>query len=199
MYQSLGVDALGVDTTIGSGFQMSQVALTYRDYAALPDDGRRYQILDGELFVTPAPGTRHQIISMRLSAQLHAHVTAHRLGMILAAPVDVILADTSIVQPDIVFVATDRQHLVSARGIEGAPTLAVEILSPTTSDVDRRRKRDLYARHGVTCYWIVDGDARAIEMYRLAGDTYELLSRVAGDTLVAAEPFPGLALIDLWP
>jgi len=86
---------------------MSRVALTYRDYAALPDDGRRYQVLDGELFVTAAPGTRHQIILMRLSAQLHAHVMTNGLGLVLPAPADVILADTSIVQPDILFVASD--------------------------------------------------------------------------------------------
>src|SRR5438477_5609635 len=178
---------------------MSRVALTYRDYAALPDDGRRYQILDGELFVTPAPGTRHQIILMRLSAQLHAHVTAHRLGLVLPAPADVILADTSIVQPDILFVATDRQAIVSARGIEGAPTLGVEILSPTTAEVDRRRKRDLYARYGVPYYWIVDADARAIEMYRLITGAYELLARPTGATMTAAEPFAGLTLTDIWP
>ena len=178
---------------------MSKVALTYRDYAALPDDGRRYQILDGELFVTPVPGTRHQITSMRLSTQLHAHVTAHGLGLVLAAPADVILADTSIVQPDILFVATDRQAVVSARGIEGAPTLGVEILSPTTADVDRRRKRDLYARYGVPYYWIVDADARVIEMYRLTAGAYELLARPTGAMMIAADPFPGLALTDIWP
>jgi Uma2 family endonuclease len=178
---------------------MSKVALTYRDYAALPDDGRRYQILDGELFVTPAPGTRHQITSMRLSTQLHAHVTAHGLGLVLAAPADVILADTSIVQPDILFVATDRQAVVSARGIEGAPTLGVEILSPTTADVDRRRKRDLYARYGVPYYWIVDVDACVIEMYRLTTGAYELLARPTGAMMIAADPFPGLALADIWP
>ena len=178
---------------------MSKVALTYRDYAALPDDGRRYQILDGELFGTPAPNTRHQIISMRLAAQLHTHVRTHRLGLVLAAPADVILADTSIVQPDILFVATDRQAVISARGIEGAPTLGVEILSPTTADVDRRQKRELYARYGVPFYWIVDGDADAIEMYRLAGGAYELMARPTGSRMIADEPFPGLALTDIWP
>src|SRR5712691_8587322 len=153
---------------------MSRVALTYRDYTALPDDGRRYQILEGELFVTPAPGTRHQIILTRLVTQLNAHVIAHRLGLVLAAPVDVILANTSVVQPDIVFTATDRQQLVSARGIEGAPTLAVEILSPTTAAVDRGAKRLLYARYGVTYYWIADDGPHAIEMWRLSGNAYEL-------------------------
>ena len=136
---------------------------------------------------------------MRLATQLHMHVEAHRLGLVLAAPADVILADTSIVQPDILFVANDRQAIVSARGIEGAPTLGVEILSPMTADVDRRRKRELYARYDVPFYWIADGDAEALEMYRLAGDTYELLARPTGPRMVSAEPFPGLVLTDIWP
>ena len=178
---------------------MSQVALTYRDYVALPDDGRRYQILEGELFVTAAPATRHQIILMRLSAQLHAHVTAHRLGLVLPAPTDVILADTSIVQPDIVFVANDRQAVVSARGLEGAPTLGVEILSPSTTLVDRGRKRELYARYGMPFYWIADDEPRAIEMWRLLGGAYELMARPTGATMTAADPFPGLTLTDIWP
>jgi Uma2 family endonuclease len=178
---------------------MSKVALTYRDYEALPDDGRRYQILDGELFVTASPNTRHQIILMRLSAQLHAHVTANRLGLVLPAPADVILADTSIVQPDILFVANDRQATVSPRGIEGPPTLGVEILSPSTTLVDRGRKRELYARYGMPFYWIADDDAQAIEMWRLTGGSYELLARPTGARMLAADPFPALALADIWP
>jgi Uma2 family endonuclease len=139
------------------------------------------------------------MISIRLSALLHAHVTAHGLGLVLAAPVDVILADTSIVQPDIVFVGDDRQHLVSARGIEGAPTLGVEILSPTTTMVDRGRKRELYARYGMPFYWIADDEARALEMWRLRGGAYELIASPTGPIMLAAEPFPHLALTDIWP
>ena len=178
---------------------MKSGAVTYEDYAALPDDGRRYQVLDGELCVTPPPGTRHQEIIGHLYVAMHVHVRTHGLGRVFVAPVDVILSNTSIVQPDVVFVATDRLGLVSARGIEGAPTLAVEILSASTATLDRRRKRDLYARHGVPYYWIVDGEARTIEAYRLAGDAYELLARAAGDAVAASEPFQGLALTDLWP
>lgn len=102
-------------------------------------------------------------------------------------------------RPDVVFVANDRIERISARGIEGAPTLVVEVLSPTTAGMDRRRKRDLYARQSISYYWIVDGDARALEMYRLAGGAWELLSRATGDPMIAAEPFPGLTLSDLWP
>jgi Uma2 family endonuclease len=113
--------------------------------------------------------------------------------------VDVILSDTTIVQPDLVFVATDRLDRVSARGIEGAPTLVVEILSPSTAEVDRHAKRDLYARYRVPYYWIADGEACAIEMYRLAGSAYALLARASGDEIIAAEPFAGLALTAIWP
>ncbi len=182
---------------------MRQSGLTYQDYAALPDDGRRYQVLDGELCVTPAPGSRHQEVCGNLFAAIHAYVKARGLGKVFPAPFDVILTEapggTSIVQPDIVFVATDRLDQVSARGMEGAPTLVAEVLSPTTVTFDRRRKRDLCARHGVAYYWIVDGEARAVEMYELAGHAYELLARATGDAPAAAEPFPGLALTDLWP
>lgn len=150
--------------------------------------------------MTPAPGTRHQEIVANFGALLHAHARAHGLGKVYFAPVDVILSDapddTSIVQPDIVFVANDRLEHISARGIEGAPTLVVEVLSPT---VDRQRKRELYARHGVTYYWIADGEVRAAEMHRLAGGAYDLLARPVGGAMVAAEPFPGLALTGIWP
>jgi Uma2 family endonuclease len=107
--------------------------------------------------------------------------------------------DTSIVQPHVVYVATADLGRVSARAIEGAPTLAIEILSPSTAELDRGRKRRLYARHGVPYYWIVDGDARTVEMYRLEGDAHVLLARGTGDAIVAAAPFPGLALTGIWP
>jgi Uma2 family endonuclease len=182
---------------------MSRVVLTYQDYAALPDDGRRYQVLDGELCVTPSPGTRHQEIVTGLGTLLHAHVRSGGLGKVFVAPLDVILSDApaeaSIVQPDIVFVATDRLGRLSARGVEGAPTLVVEVLSPSGTHLDRRRKRDLYARHGVPYYWIVDGEARAIEMYGLVDSAHDLLARTAGDAMVAVEPFPDLVLAGVWP
>jgi hypothetical protein len=108
---------------------MSKTALTYRDYEALPDDGRRYEIHDGELSVTPAPSLDHQIISSRLYLHLAKWFEAHPGGLLLYAPLDVILSDkpdeTSIVQPDILYVAPDRMDRTSPRGIEGGPTLAV--------------------------------------------------------------------------
>ena len=101
---------------------MTRTVLTYRDYEALPHDGRQYEIHDGELSVTPAPTPQHQIVSINIVRVLASHVPAVAPGMLLYAPLGVILADTTIVQPDIVYLAPDRLHFISQRGIEGPPT-----------------------------------------------------------------------------
>ncbi len=177
-----------------------RVVLTYQDYAALPDDGRRYEIHEGELSVTAAPGSKHQIVSSNLVWALETQVRSRGIGVVLCAPLDIILSDRTVVQPDIVFIATDRLGRISERGIEGAPTLVVEILSPSTSETDRNTKLRLYASYGVPYYWIVDPDARVVEAYALVGASYTLSKRVAGDEPLSAEPFPDLALASasLW-
>jgi Uma2 family endonuclease len=178
----------------------SRVILTYRDYEALPADGRRYELHEGELSVTPAPSPRHQRISRNLYRVLDRHVEDRRLGEVLYAPLDCILSDTTVVQPDLVYLDASRLQAVSARGIEGPPTLIVEILSPATASIDRSTKRQLYARHGVPFYWIVDPEARALEAYVLAVQGYDLAVRATGSQPVSPPPFSGLALIpdDLW-
>ena len=175
--------------------------LTYRDYEALPADGRLYELHDGALSVTPAPGTRQQRVSSALNSVLKRHVTARGLGEVLYAPVDVILADSTIVQPDLVYLDSTRAHLVSERGIEGPPTLVVEILSPHTTSIDRSTKRRLYAWFGVPHYWIVDPESRTIEAYALVEREYELVARASGDAPASLPPFPDLALVpeSLWP
>ena len=180
-------------------------AFTYRDYEALPNDRRRYEIHDGELCVTPAPSFEHQLIHINLLRVLLGHVPAVAPGLLLSAPLDVILADrpdeTTIVQPDILYIAPDRMSLTSRRGIEGGPTLAVEILSPSTRTIDRVIKRRLYARYGVPFVWLVDPDARAIEAFVLERDRYVLAVSVTGAEAVDLPPFTGLALVPdaLWP
>jgi len=169
-----------------------KVVLTYQDYAALPDDGRRYEIHDGELSVTPSPSLEHQIISARLHLQLGRWMETHPGGLLLYAPLDVILADrpdeTSIVQPDLLYIAPDQMGRASRRGIEGGPTLAVEILSPSTRTIDRVTKRRLYARYHVPYLWLVDPDARTIEAFSLDGDRYVLAMSAAGGDPVELPP-----------
>ena len=171
-----------------------RVVLTYADYAALPADGRRYEIHDGELSVTPAPGTRHQRAIGRLFVVLHTFVTNEGRGEVFVAPTDVILSDTTIVQPDIVWVGPDRIGMISARGIEGPPTLAVEIVSPSTGAIDRHTKLQLYARHDIPWYWLVDPGAATLEVYGLVAGSNALRAQATGDTPLSAEPFPDLAL-----
>ena len=184
---------------------MSKTALTYRDYQALPDDGQRYEIHDGALSVTPAPSLDHQIVSSRLYLHLAKWLEGHPGGLLLYAPLDVILSDrleeTSIVQPDLLYIAPDRMPRASQRGIEGGPTLAVEILSPSTRQIDRVTRTRLYARHDVPFLWLADPDARVLEAFELHGGRYALAHAVTGSTAVDLSPFPGLGLVPdrLWP
>lgn len=177
-----------------------QVVLTYREYEALPADGRRYEIHEGELSVTPAPSPQHQIIIGNLFIALSLHVKSKRIGSILLAPLDVILSQTTIVQPDLVYLDPSRLGLISRRGVEGAPTLVVEILSPTTTLTDRSTKPQLYARHGVPYFWLVDPEGQSVEIFVLGTQGYSLALRASGSESVNPPPFPDLALIpaSLW-
>jgi Uma2 family endonuclease len=178
-----------------------KVVLTYEDYAALPNDGRRYELHEGELSIALTPGTSHQRILGNLCALLHQHVEQRALGEVFFAPLDCILSPTTIVQPDLVFIDNSRAGLVSERGVEGPPTLAVEVLSPSTTKTDRGVKLQLYAKYGVPYYWIVDPGARTLEAFELAGESYALSARVWGNEPANLPPFTELALVPeaLWP
>jgi Uma2 family endonuclease len=184
------------DAAKWGGTTMARVktVMTYRDYAALPDDGRRYELHDGDLSVTPSPGRTHQAIVGRLFAVLLEHVTTRGLGEVYVSPFDVILSDRSVVQPDIVFVAAERLAVLAERGVEGAPTLVVEIISPSTGRIDRVTKPALYARHRVPHCWIVDPAAHTLEAYVLSGTVYRLDAHWAGAAPHALAPFPDLLL-----
>lgn len=183
----------------------ARTALTYQDYAALPDDGKRYEIHEGELCELTAPTLHHQIVAGNLSDILRAHVKTRNLGRVLFAPLDVILSDrpneTTILQPDLVYVDNARHEVWTTRGVEGAPTLAVEILSPSTATIDRTRKRALYARYGVPYLWLVDHEARVIEAHVLRGSEYVIAATAAGTEPADLPPFTGLGLVpsSLWP
>ena len=202
VYLIHGIDALfGGLVHLPRGLTaMTRTVMTYRDYAALPDDGQRYEIHDGELSVTPAPSPQHQIVTRNLFRVLDDHVRRRGIGEVLFAPLDVILADTVIVQPDIVYLALDRLDRISRRGIEGAPTLAVETLSPSTTTIDRDTKRGLYARHRVPFFWLVDPVACVVEAFTLGSRGYALTAEARGPVPLDLPPFTDLGLIpsSLW-
>ncbi len=172
-----------------------EIRLTYEDYMELPNDGKRYEIIDGELHVAPAPGANiHQTVLVRLCARLFNHVEAHDLGSVLPSPVDVVLSDYDVVQPDIVFVARERLGIVK-REITGPPDLTVEIISPGSARLDRTVKRKLYAVHGVRYYWLVDPLVRRLEEYELVGNAYRLRSRAEGEAAFKPALFPDLEIL----
>lgn len=172
--------------------------LDYSDYAAIPDDGKRYEVVDGVLHVTPAPSTSHQHALKRLLRQIEDYFEERSLGEVFIAPTDVILGPHDVVQPDLLVVG--RREQVSERGIEGAPLLVVEILSPSTREHDRNRKATRYAALGIRHLWLVDPDARRIECYRIEGSSYVLAASGAGAASVPHPDWPGLTieLAPLW-
>jgi Uma2 family endonuclease len=145
---------------------MALSQITWQDVQQLPDDGHRHEAIEGELYVTPAPSLRHQRISMRLTLVLHQLLADPGHGELFYAPTGVEFPVTEEgVQPDLVFVSTERRGIISAAWIRGAPDLVVEILSRTTAHRDRGVKLKLYERQGVEQYWIVDPDARVVEVW----------------------------------
>jgi Uma2 family endonuclease len=171
-----------------------RVILTYKDYEALPNNGRIYEIHEGELWITPPPTPDHQFTTSDLFRPLDTHVRTQELGEVLFAPIDVILSDITIVQPDLVFIEKARLSQISSRGIEGPPTLVVQVLSPSTAQVNRTAHFQLFAKHGVPHYWIVDPQARVIEAYVLRQGSYELAVRASGPHPACLPPFPQLQL-----
>ena len=187
-------------STFPQSIPPGKITLTYDDYRLLPDDRNRYEILDGELSVTPAPATKHQTVLGNLHRLLANHVVANQIGKLFIAPTDLILAPTTVVQPDLIFIGNDRRQIVTERAIEGPPTLVVEILSPTTHRTDRVTKAQLYVKHNVPNYWLIDPDQRTVEAYELALDHYDLTARARDAEIFAPSLFSGLSihLSDLW-
>jgi len=189
-----------MSSTSAQSIPQGKIVLTYEDYCELPNDRNRYEVLEGDLNVTPAHNVKHQRVSSRIHLSLGHHVLGNRLGEIYAAPIDVILAPTTVVQPDLVFIGNDRRGIVTQRAIEGPPTLVIEILSPSTSRTDRQTKAQLYAKHGVPHYWLIDPDQQSVEAYELAGDQYNLVVKAQNGEVFNPPLFPGLSipLADLW-
>lgn len=174
--------------------------LTYDDYVLFPDDGRRRELIDGKiyvspppnkLYVTPSPNTRHQDVVGLVFRRLGNHLEAHGGGRVFIAPFDVILSEIDVVQPDVVFVSDANTRVITKTNIRGVPTLVVEVVS--NRRFDRRIKRALYALHGVPEYWMIDPNLDQVEVYSIADVYAEPNTFEPGDTLTT-DTVPGLAL-----
>jgi Uma2 family endonuclease len=165
--------------------------LTYGDYVELPNDGKRYEIIDGKLCVNLSPARKHQIATGNLYAWLWNYTRREHVGSVYVAPFDVVLSDSDIVQPDVVFITNAHRERVTERGVVGAPDLVIEVLSPASRKSDEGLKRKRYDLYGVHEYWIVDPDAETVTIYRRNADALE---RVETPEPITSPLLPGFAL-----
>jgi Uma2 family endonuclease len=165
--------------------------LTYDDYVNFPNDGKRYEIIDGELYVNPSPHMKHQRVLLRLAIALSRFVEKHRLGEVFIAPFDVVFSEIDVMEPDLLFISTARMHVLTQANVKGAPDLVVEVLSDGTRRYDETTKRRRYEHFEVQEYWIVDPIDDSVRILRLEGKQYERII-VGGD--LTSPLFPGFSL-----
>ena len=158
---------------------------TYEDYLKTSDD-ERYELLDGELIIMPAPSIAHQHVAMKLGTRLDTFAEEGNLGVVYSAPTDVVLSETDVVQPDLLFISLERAHRITPANIQGAPDLIVEIRSDSSAERDETLKRQLYAEYGVEEYWLVDPEAMTITVLLLGDGGYaEAATYTVGQTLTS--------------
>jgi Uma2 family endonuclease len=170
--------------------------LTYEDFAKIPEDGRRHEILDGAHVVTPAPTPLHQGVSGAIFVALYTFVRERRLGKVFYAPLDVILSDHDIVEPDILFISSARVGILTDKNAQGAPDLVVEILSPGSWRWDLGRKRARYELLGVLEYWVLDPDGATALLFRRDGECFLSPIRLSAelDERLTTPLLPGLEI-----
>lgn len=172
--------------------------LTYDDVLLFPDDGLRHEIIDGEHYVTASPNTRHQVLLGRLHFEIETYLRQHPgIGRVFLSPLDVVLTMWDVVEPDLLFVASDRANILTEKNVQGAPSLVVEIISSSTRKTDEQIKRRLFERGGVDEYWLVDPDFDLVTVFsRSDGGTLPKtaeLRRDRSDRLTTRQ-LPGLAI-----
>jgi Uma2 family endonuclease len=170
------------------------VPLTYREYALLPEDGKRHELIEGEFYVTPSPNPLHQTISRRLQQILMQQLEEPGTAQVFNAPMDVILDDTNCVQPDLVIVRNTRSSLITERAIEGIPDLVVEILSPSHPGNDKFLKRSTYAHFRIPEYWIVDPAGWVTVLRSGTPEKYDLEARFDRAATLTSEEFREIAI-----
>lgn len=171
---------------------------THEDLANTPDDGNRYEIINGELIVSPAPRIEHQSEVVLLISWLAPYVLSRQLGQVLCAPTDVRLSPHNTVQPDILFISTERLHILRSTYVDGAPDLVIEVLSNRTRSIDLIQKRAIYAMAGVLEYWIVDLENRTLTVLTLVDGQYQQAEQRAGITRSLVVPGFEVVVADLF-
>lgn len=167
---------------------------TYDYYATLPEDGHRYEIVDGVLLdMTPAPGIPHQNAVLQFSYYLTIHVKNRGRGKVFPAPIDVALSPKKVFQPDIAVILNARLDRITTSHINGAPNLIIEVTSPRTAKYDQTTKRKAYAYAGVTEYWLVDPILETVEVLSLQDAVYSSMGIFCGENTLISHIVPTIA------
>src|SRR5712692_1862389 len=169
-----------------------QGSWTYEDYAALPENGQRYEIVNGVLIMAPAPSPDHQDITGEIFSYLRTHIKLAGLGRVFTSPIDVDLGTKNVYQPDVVVVLNEHLDRVQEKKIVGAPDLVVEVASKSTAAYDRLTKHDAYARAGIAEYWMVKPASRTVEVMVLEDGEYRSLGVFEGQATLPSRVAPGL-------
>jgi Uma2 family endonuclease len=167
---------------------------TYQDYANLPDDGKRYEVVDGVLFMTPSPGNEHQNAVGEIFAYLRESIRLQGLGKVILSPFDVELSPNQVVQPDIIVVLNENKQKITHSRIVGAPDLVVEVVSPGSVGYDRREKQNIYAQAGVPEYWLVDPISQNVELLLLETEAYRSQGIFQGQAILPSRIVPQLSV-----
>ncbi|MBF7081973.1 Uma2 family endonuclease [Desulfallas sp. Bu1-1] len=166
---------------------------TYDDYLKLNDDNQ-YELIGGKLILVPAPRLIHQKVARKLLQIIGTFIDDNNLGELYGAPIDVLLTEKDKPQPDIIFISKDRLNVITEKNIQGAPDLVIEILSPSTVSRDRVEKSRLYYTHGVKEYWIVDPDAKIIEIFTPGEKSWNLFQSYSMEDTLVSPLLPGLEI-----
>ena len=174
--------------------EQKRYVCTIDDYRSVPEGGPRYQLIEGQMIMAPAPNRLHQKISRNLQFLIMRYLDEHPIGAIYNAPFDVELNEFNVFQPDLVYVTAERASVFTDQGITGAPDLVVEVLSPKTSKYDLGPKREVYARSGVSELWVIDPDSRQLSVYYLHEDNQNPACAVSEEASWESPLFPDLRL-----
>ncbi|MBI5193295.1 MAG: Uma2 family endonuclease [Nitrospirae bacterium] len=166
---------------------------TYEDYLKTPED-KRYELIEGELFMTPSPITNHQRISRKIEFLLEKFVTENDCGEIFYAPYDVYFDDENVLQPDILFITKERLNIIGDKNLQGAPDLVIEILSENNAYRDLIQKKKIYARYGVKEYWIVVPGEKTIDIHILNDKIYQLYKTYGEEDTLESQILKGFKM-----
>ena len=170
--------------------------LTYDEFQTLPCDGsKRFELIEGEVFMTPSPNTKHQTAAANLHLALGQFVRERSLGRVFFAPYDIVFSKWTALEPDLLFIRRERLSIITEANVQGTPDLVIEILSPSNKEYDRETKHRVYEEAGVAEVWYVDPEKRSVEILNLGPDRrYEVSAKLSGNAAIVSKALPGLSL-----